>query len=91
MLFTLVLHISHFSEPDDYRETIAVLTFEPGFTQVRTLLQIIDDNILEDIENFRLSLETTEPRVTLDPEQGTVSITDTDSRWSNTATIPPNE
>ena len=58
-----------------------MLTFMEGISDVCTTVQITDDNVLEDDESFLLTLTTSEPRVTLDPEQGSVLIIDDDSEW----------
>ena len=69
------------ADPDDYTETSQMLTFMEGISDVCTSIRITDDNVLEDDESFLLTLTTSEPRVTLDPEQGSVLIIDDDSEW----------
>ena len=58
-----------------------MLSFTEGITDSCTSIQITDDNVLEDDESFLLTLTTSEPRVTIDPEQGSVLIMDDDSEW----------
>ena len=55
-----------------------ILTFAPGETVVCSPFLINDDQILEDLENFRVVLSTNDPRVTVGPSQGTVTIVDDD-------------
>ena len=69
------------SDLGDYTEMTQILTFMEGTSDVCTTVQITDDNVLEDDESFLLTLTTSEPRVTLDPEQGSVLIIDNDSEW----------
>ena len=45
-----------------------------------TGLQIINDQVLEDTEEFNVMVDTEAPRVTVVPDQGTVIITDDDSK-----------
>ena len=55
-----------------------ILTFSPGETVVCSPFLINNDQILEDLEDFRVVLETNDPRVTVDPSEGTVTIVDDD-------------
>ena len=41
---------------------------------------IIDDEVLEDLENFNLQLSTRVDRVSVAPAQGTVTIVDDDGK-----------
>ena len=41
-------------------------------------VSIEDDNIVENPETFTVTLNTSEPRVTLDPDEGMVAIFDND-------------
>ena len=62
-------------------ERMVLLTFVEGTSEACTNIQITNDTVLEDNESFLLSLTTTEPRVSLNPAQGSVLIIDDDSEW----------
>jgi hypothetical protein len=66
-------------EPGDYVERMVLLTFVEGTSEACTNIQITNDTVLEDNESFLLSLTTTEPRVSLNPAQGSVLIIDDDT------------
>ena len=55
------------------------LTFDPGETRKQVVIQIRDDLVVEDDEEFVVSLETTHPRVVLSRSTTTVRIEDNDS------------
>ena len=68
------------TDVEDYLETFQLFTFRAGATPVScTGLQIVDNSVLEDTEDFNIQLATLEPRVTLRPDQGSVVIIDDDS------------
>ena len=57
------------------------ITFLPGeMHSVCQTILILEDNHLEESEQFFLILETTNPVVNLDPSMSTVSILDNDGR-----------
>ena len=45
-----------------------------------TGLRIMDDEVQEGTEEFNVMVDTVEPRVTMEPDQGTVIIADDDSK-----------
>ena len=55
------------------------LTFDPGETRKPVEIQIRDDLVVEDDEEFVVSLETTHPRVVFSRSTTTVRIEDNDS------------
>ena len=55
------------------------LTFDPGETRKQVEIQIRDDLVVEDDEEFVVSLETTHPRVVFSRSTTTVRIEDNDS------------
>ena len=75
------------SEMDDYLETIQRLTFNDGSTQACTGIQIINDQTLEDLEDFRIRLETAVERVNLAPAEGSVVIVDDDGTLIESNTL----
>ena len=57
-----------------------MLTFSEGINEACTSVQITNDDVLENDENFNLNLDTDAPRVTLNPEEGSVLIIDGDGK-----------
>ena len=74
------IHFTAFSM--DYRALMStILLFDTCQTKQCALIRIEDDEIIEDVENFFVTLErTTElnERITLDPVDGEIQINDND-------------
>ena len=68
------------ADPEDYLETIRLLTFRTGLRRVCTSLPIINDALLEDDESFYIMLTTADPLVLLNPRQGSVVIRSDDRK-----------
>ena len=67
--------------PLDYDKVSTILTFNKCDTQQCTEIPIVDDMMEELTESFSLTLERTpdlDSRITLDPVDGVVEITDND-------------
>ena len=62
------------------------LVFGKSTTTLVIPVQIEDDNILENPENFNAVLSSTDPAVVLDPDTATVTITDNDGEYFRTCT-----
>ena len=75
-----LLNCFSLSAPSDFIEAIQILTFERGDTEMCGSYVIINDEVLEDLENFNLQLSTRVDRVTVAPAQGTVTIVDDDGK-----------
>ena len=66
----------------DYLDLSTILMF--GACQRRSCVTIVDDDILEMTESFDVTLERTpglDSRITLDPVDGVVEITDDDGEY----------
>ena len=75
----LLLFLLVFS--DDYGTRSVVLFFEPCETRACVTLSIVDDNIAEKNESFRITLERTsdlDSRIILNRRNGEVAIQDDD-------------
>ena len=57
------------------------LTFSAIVNQVCRNVSTIEDDILEDDEQFRLTLTTTDTSVNIDPPEARVTITNDDGVW----------
>ena len=71
-------------ENDDYSSGPYTVTFLAGVTSVPFNVSITDDNVLEDDENFLLTIDTSSlpNNVTVDnPSQATVTIVDNDGMY----------
>ena len=66
------------TDPDDYEAVNSGLTFDSTRARACVTIVIQDDDLLENTEEFRLSLTTDEDQVILEPVDAIVSITDTD-------------
>ena len=66
------------SAPDDYTAVSQVLTFQPGSDRQCVEVAIVNDDELENEEQFTVTITTDEDRVTLEPDSTTVTITDDD-------------
>ena len=63
----------------DYGAGSVILAFNSSVLQSCVDVGITPDTIVEDPETFTVRINTTEPRVTLQPDRGVVTITDDDS------------
>jgi len=54
------------------------LTFGSGAVTKMVMIVILDDLLVEDSEFFNVTLTTTDPRVTVEPDAATVTIEDVD-------------
>ena len=57
------------------------LVFDEGTTSFNISVPIVDNNILENPENFNAVLSSTDPAAVLDPDTATVTITDNDGEY----------
>ena len=64
--------------PDDYTSVSQDLTFQPGSERQCVEVPIVNDDDLENEEQFSVTITTEEDRVTLEPDSTTVIITDDD-------------
>ena len=69
-----------FSAPGDYDAVLEVLTFSASVTQICRNVSSVEDNILEDVENFIITLTITDGMVNLIPDEARVTITDDDRK-----------
>ena len=79
----IVLLSSISTATQDYSPVVdQPLTFTPGPGGDRACfnVSVLDDTALEEIENFNLALNSTDPDVVLDPDMAQVTIADTDSK-----------
>ena len=67
-----------FAAPDDYTSVSQDLTFQPGSERQCVEVPIVNDDDLENEEQFSVTITTEEDRVTLEPDSTTVIITDDD-------------
>ena len=70
--------IFFFSVPSDYSSVSQDLTFSQSSSRECVNVSIVNDDELENEEEFRMTLTTGEDRVNLDPNTTTVRITDDD-------------
>ena len=66
------------TEPEDYEAVSFDLTFDSERDRGCALIRLQDDDMLENTEEFQLSLVTDEEPVILEPDRAVVSILDTD-------------
>ena len=72
----------------DYIELSTILNFPACGTKRCVDVTIVDDNVLENVESFTVTLERTpglDMRITLDPVDGVVEITDDDGLFFNSS------
>ena len=67
-----------FSVPSDYSSVSQDLTFSQSSSLECVNVSIVNDNKMEDEEEFSLTLTTTKARVNLDPNTTTIRIADDD-------------
>ena len=72
-----------FTAPDDYVSTSSDLTFSQSSSRECVNVSIVNDDELENEEEFRLTLTTGEDKVNLIPDSTTVRITDDDGEATN--------
>ena len=63
---------------EDYLRTTVVLVFSAGDDRQCVNISLIDDNNLEEVEEFFVNISTLVPRVTIDPDLTTVELQDDD-------------
>ena len=72
------------SGPEDYRSpSDSILTFSPGTTSVPVSIPIVDDDIVEELENFFASLtliSSEEDSIQIRPDGAEIFITDNDGK-----------
>ena len=69
-----------FSVPGDYFSVSQDLTFSQSSSRECVNVSIVNDDELENEEEFSLTLTTGEDRVNLDPDSSTILITDDDGK-----------
>ena len=69
--------------PGDYITVVEDLTFSADVDRVCRNVTSQDDTILEDDEEFTLTLTTTDGSVNLAPDQATFTIIDNDSKLNS--------
>ena len=65
--------------PIDYGELSTILSFPTCGTRQCANVSIVDDDVLENVESFHVTLERTpglDVRITLDPMDGVIEIRD---------------
>ena len=68
------------TEPDDYQANNSELVFSSDSGRHCVSISLESDGILEDTEEFQVSLASEETSVVLDPDKAIVSILDTDGK-----------
>ena len=72
------------SDASDYLALSQDVMFLAGTTQECVSIPIVEDNVLEDMESFSVSVTVPADRarvVLLDIDAATINITDDDSKW----------
>ena len=72
----------------DYIGLSTILSFPACGTRECVNVTIVDDSVLENVESFDVTLERTpalDMRITLDPVDGVVEITDDDGLFFNSS------
>ena len=64
----------------DYTPLTTDLTFGSGAVTKMVMIAILDDLLVEDSEFFNVTLTTTDPSVTLEPDAATATIEDVDGK-----------
>ena len=67
---------------DDYTAISENLTFSETETRICSYVISVEDDTLEEDEEFTLILSTDDPSIVLGPSEATVTILDNDSRLS---------
>ena len=62
----------------DYEPITVDLTFNEAVSRACAEVTIVDDDVFEEDETFDVTLTTTDGDITLNPDSGTVTITDQD-------------
>jgi len=72
----------HFISPagGDYTPLSTDLTFGNATVTKMVTIDILDDLLVESSEFFDVTLTTTDPRITLEPDAATVTIEDVDGK-----------
>ena len=68
----------YFPAPGDYDAVAEVLIFSASVNRICRNVSSVDDDILEEDEDFTLTLNTTDSSVNLIPDEAIVTITDDD-------------
>ena len=63
---------------EDYLRPTEVLVFSTGDVRQCVNISLIDDDSLEEVEEFFVNISTLVPRVTIDPDLTTVELQDDD-------------
>ena len=63
---------------EDYLRATVVFVFSAGDDRQCVNISLIDDNNLEEVEEFFVNISTLVPRVTIDPDLTTVELQDDD-------------
>ena len=72
---------NNFIGGNDYIATSYNITIPSQTTHVLFNISIIDDNILEDTENFTVTIMSSQPSITVNtPDQTTIIIVDDDGK-----------
>ena len=71
---------SSYSDTEDFTSAPHTLTLDGSSSTACANITINDDDILEDQEEFMVTLTEDDPRVDVDRDQATVLITDNDSK-----------
>ena len=64
----------------DYTPLSTDLTFGNATVTKMVMIDILDDLLVESSEFFNVTLTTTDPRITLEPDAATVTIEDVDGK-----------
>ena len=80
-MFTLYIPL-HSTASGDFNNSMGTFTFSQAATQFSLVVGIVDDEILEATEGFFVLAEINSdaPKVSLEPEQTNVTITDDDGK-----------
>ena len=66
------------SAPGDYDAVLEVLIFSASVNRICRNVSSVEDDILEEDEDFTLTLNTTDSSVNLNPDEAIVTISDDD-------------
>ena len=80
-MFTLYIPL-HSTASGDFNDSMRTFTFSQAATKFSLVVDIVDDEILEVTEKFLVLAEINSdvPKVSLNPEQTNVTITDDDGK-----------
>lgn len=66
----------------DYNAVSETLTFDENTSRACFFTSAVDDDLFEDDEDYRLTLTSDEPGLTLNPDEATVTIPNTDREYN---------